>query len=591
MGDCGRSKCKFSCNENDVEYEGLHQPGGTGVRITGTMTQYVRHKHDDPRKLGRYSSVVLWANPNKKCRFVSIYNICKGKTKGLRTQYQQISRYMQRKSIFGVEPRQLFDSDFAKQCACWIKSGESLCVVGDVNDDVVSGAFTQLLAKEGIDLEEFGEDFCQGQDVDSHMYGRGRIVGGWKTRDLEITQLLVLPFMQSVGDHRSWIIEFTTRSILGPNLMRTQRSVARRLVTSNVMSTKRFNMMVKKLFGEHRITDRLEKLVVTADSYKHPVPHWLERKIQLFHVEMDQLRMRASDKCRKILTPVAPCGPEIRHWNDMIHMYKALFRILTRPHLNHNCFNTYRVGRKKGIENPQELTLYQVVDAISVCKIEQEKARLRATPSREEMQKKWIQDAADKEDHAKIRAIKGIMNAERSKRCWSIINATVNDPRPPPMTEIGREEGGKTVWYKDEKGVRMVIEEECEKRYNLARKAPVMRSELAPLNESDSIDLDLAKSLLEGDKPLPEDLDEPTKVYLKELVDICQRNPREFGRKFEFTKSKFVKFWSRVNEHTQSSASGHHYGFYKAASRDSFGSKAHALQLTLVARSGVPPPR
>ena len=50
---------------------------------------------------------------------------------------------------------------------------------------------------------------------------------------------------------------------------------------------------------------------------------------------MDQLRMRANDKCRKILTPVAPCGPEIRHWNDMIHMYKGLFRILTQSHRNH----------------------------------------------------------------------------------------------------------------------------------------------------------------------------------------------------------------------------------------------------------------
>ena len=110
------------------------------------------------------------------------------------------------------------------------------------------------------------------------------------------------------------------------------------------------------------------------------------------------------------------------------------------------------------------------------------------------------------------------------------------------MTEIGREEDGKTVWYRDETGVKMVIEEECDKRYNLARNAPVMSSVLAPMNEADSIDLDFAKSLLEGEVPLPDDLDEPTKVYLNELIGICQRNPRDFERKFEFTKTKFVKF-------------------------------------------------
>ena len=52
-----------------------------------------------------------------------------------------------------------------------------------------------------------------------------------------------------------------------------------------------------------------------------------------------------------------------------------------------------------------------------------------------------------------------------------------------------------------------------------------------------------------------------------------------------------MEFWKKANEHTQCSIFGHHYGFYKAASKDKFGSDAHTLQLTLVGRSGVPPPR
>ena len=91
-----------------------------------------------------------------------------------------------------------------------------------------------------MELEEFGEGFCVG-GVDSHVYGKGRITGGWKTRNLEVTQLLMLPFMESVEDHRSWNIEFTTRSLLGPNLMKTQRTVARRSVMANKKSVTRYN--------------------------------------------------------------------------------------------------------------------------------------------------------------------------------------------------------------------------------------------------------------------------------------------------------------------------------------------------------------
>ena len=75
--------------------------------------------------------------------------------------------------------------------------------------------------------------------VDSHVHGKGRITEGWKTRNLEVTQLVMLPFTERVGDHRSWIIEFTTRSLLGPNLMKIQRTVARRLVMANKKSVAR----------------------------------------------------------------------------------------------------------------------------------------------------------------------------------------------------------------------------------------------------------------------------------------------------------------------------------------------------------------
>ena len=51
---------------------------------------------------------VFYANKRQTFRVVSMYNIWKRKPKGLRTQYQQIKREMQRNSIVGHEPRDLF---------------------------------------------------------------------------------------------------------------------------------------------------------------------------------------------------------------------------------------------------------------------------------------------------------------------------------------------------------------------------------------------------------------------------------------------------------------------------------------------------
>jgi hypothetical protein len=50
-----------------------------------------------------------------------------------------------------------------------------------------------------------------------------------------------------------------------------------------------------------------------------------------------------------------------------------------------------------------------------------------------------------------------------------------------------------------------------------------------------------------------------------------------------------MHFWKNVNEFTLLSMSGVHYGNYKAAIQDAFSTKVLALQLTVIAWSGIPP--
>ncbi len=61
------------------------------------------------------------------------------------------------------------------------------------------------------------------------------------------------------------------------------------------------------------------------------------------------------------------------------------------------------------------------------------------------------------------------------------------------------------------------------------------------------------------------------------------------GKEIIITPGEFTLFWKRVGEFTSSSSSGVHYGHYKAAIQDQMSTKVLALQLTVIARSGVPP--
>ena len=156
-----------------------------------------------------------------------------------------------------------------------------------------------LLQEKGIDLEEFSSPFWSGNPPASHVNGNEFIVLGIKSKNLEVTQLLLLPWISSVGDHRSWIVEFTTRSMLGPYLLCVQKTLGRRLVTTNYKSLMKNNAIVKVKFEKHKILPCLNLLIKMSDKYCGSPPEWLVIKIQKFHREMDQLRLHAERKCRK----------------------------------------------------------------------------------------------------------------------------------------------------------------------------------------------------------------------------------------------------------------------------------------------------
>ena len=100
---------------NQHETTTRHQPGGTGMVCRYEFLQYARKPSNDFRGLGRWCSWPIYCNPTHSTRIVVAYRTGSGKSKGLRTIYQQQIRYMQLHNITGT-PQQLFDKDLLRQC-------------------------------------------------------------------------------------------------------------------------------------------------------------------------------------------------------------------------------------------------------------------------------------------------------------------------------------------------------------------------------------------------------------------------------------------------------------------------------------------
>ncbi len=135
--------------------------------------------------------------------------------------------------------------------------------------------------------------------------------------------------------------------------------------------------------------------------------------------------------------------------------------------------------------------------------------------------------------------------------------------------------------------VEEAIQRECKIRFTLAHSIPIMKSLLGERLRYLS-DKSLARSIIMGTYDIPTDLDPATKLILEEIGRLGVKIVNGDEREIIITADDFRRFWKRVNEFTSSSMSGVHYGHYKAAIQDDTLTEALALQLTVVARSGIP---
>jgi hypothetical protein len=171
---------------------------------------------------------------------------------------------------------------------------------------------------------------------------------------------------------------------------------------------------------------------------------------------------------------------------------------------------------------------------------------------------------------------------------WYLIKCTVNDPANPSVLRVQRVMNGEVRDYIVQEDVEQAVQRECEICFTLAHSALIMKSLLGDRLRYLS-DKSLVQSIIMGTYEFPLDLDPATKLVLEEIDKLGTKIINGKGSEIVITTDDFKLFWQKVNEFTSSSMSGVHYGHNKAAIQDELISEVLALQLTVVARSGIPP--
>jgi hypothetical protein len=204
---------------------------------------------------------------------VVAYNVGKPKTQHLGSVYQQLLRYIQSEDI-NTNPRAMMREDLINLLKTWLQQGDRILLYMDANENVIDGPLCKRLADLGLSPNAHR---LHGFIPNTHVSGSECIDEVWSSIGLEVTGIQLQSFHKSIGDHRTFIVDFTTRSAIGLYAHLIVRPDCRRLVNSNKKCADKYRRLVEEQWSRHRIIERLEAL--DSLDLEYPVPADAEKKI------------------------------------------------------------------------------------------------------------------------------------------------------------------------------------------------------------------------------------------------------------------------------------------------------------------------
>lgn len=302
-------------------------------------------------------------------------------------------------------PYQLFLDDLVKQLSTWRLAGDRLLLFIDANEPITNGPISRALQQRRLEMREVTHHFWDGVEPNTHINGSRSIDGIFATADIEITGFSSLSFHESVGDHRSMIVEISTRSAIGTFQGKIVRPTSRRLTTKQPGAIQAYNNQLQRQFTSHRIPERLSTLLDSASTL-HPVDNAIACRIRNIHTEIDEYKTNAEAGCRKITKPALPYSPAVTFWYDQIHAYQTLIRIKSGTAGEHtDVSRAIRTAHRKKILNPRSITIDQCMDGIKVARAHQRELTETAEGERKDFLAKLARTAKMQGDEAREKAI------------------------------------------------------------------------------------------------------------------------------------------------------------------------------------------
>jgi hypothetical protein len=170
-------------------------------------------------------------------------------------------------------------------------------------------------------MKEVVGDFTARQLGATYFRGSKPIDGVWATGDITVTNMCVMPVGFGVRDHRLFVVNFATTTLVGSGLTTVVRPALRHMNTKISGCADRYNRSLCRNILHHRL---LEQMVEAASSGNSK--EVLAKTMNKLDQEGEAYMKHAEKKCCRLKSGRIPFFPEAWLWIRQCQVYRSLLR-------------------------------------------------------------------------------------------------------------------------------------------------------------------------------------------------------------------------------------------------------------------------
>ena len=315
----------WTTSSSKVKTDSLYKPGGTGIFVDGQWCGRMIDRGSDWTGMGRWSYVTITGKGGEKITIITGYRCGQTPIKSLGSRtagYQQYS-IMRTNGEKKPNPALAFFRDLEKWLLPKVESGEEIILTMDANEVWTEDSEVQkfALAFGLIDLAKAAHENLPPTNPTANRT-IDYILGTQKI----LTAMVALgatPYnKEMLGDHRGLYLDLDIKTLLQNTTIDQNRSLARRLQSTDKASKKRYLDNLREKFKHHKVSERLKHLGTISSEEWKKTSQQLVNEFDKIHEDVYRLCISSEKKCKRYNNKTEYWSPDLceavyrhRYWN------------------------------------------------------------------------------------------------------------------------------------------------------------------------------------------------------------------------------------------------------------------------------------